>query len=111
MAVADVSELERTGMHRVVLEGEGEEILLIQGRRAVFAVANRCPHLSRELHLGKLLGPSTFECPGHGWRFDLTSGKVARRWWELRGRAGSGPRLRMHPVIVEGTTILVRRDR
>jgi nitrite reductase/ring-hydroxylating ferredoxin subunit len=60
------------------------------------AVDNNCPHNGGPLSKGRLIG-STVECPWHGWRWDVTSG---RNIWP-----GVDWRVPRVPVKVEGDAV------
>jgi 3-phenylpropionate/trans-cinnamate dioxygenase ferredoxin subunit len=48
-------------------------ILLIRVDREMFAIDNRCPHMSCPLQGGTQVDHS-IKCPCHSWTFDLRSG-------------------------------------
>jgi phenylpropionate dioxygenase-like ring-hydroxylating dioxygenase large terminal subunit len=56
---------------RVVVAGE-PIVLFRDGRGAVGALLDRCPHRGVALSLGQVLDDGTLECPFHGWRFDVS---------------------------------------
>lgn len=43
-----------------------------------FAVSNRCRHLFASLGEGEVAGDGCLECPWHGARFDVSTGKMVR---------------------------------
>jgi nitrite reductase/ring-hydroxylating ferredoxin subunit len=68
----------------------GREIAVFNVRGEFFALANRCPHESGPLCLGKIVGlaeadrpgqyrlsrPGEFiKCPWHGWEFEIRTGQ------------------------------------
>jgi nitrite reductase/ring-hydroxylating ferredoxin subunit len=53
------------------------DVLLAHTAEGVFAVDDRCPHMSAPLSLGRLEG-CVVACPLHEGRFDLASGEPAR---------------------------------
>lgn len=72
-----------------------------------FAVSNRCRHLLASLGDGHVADDGCLECPWHGARFDVKSGKMTRgpqgAFKPLAGavRATTGARsLKTHPVEV-----------
>lgn len=74
--VAGLDELGRDG--RLVVDVAGVAVLLVRiGEEAVAAVEDECPHLSRSLSDGRVSG-TTIQCPGHGYRWDLRTGRPAR---------------------------------
>lgn len=58
---------------RVVVEHEGEEILVFLHDGTFRAMANRCIHRDRELVKGVVLR-NKLVCPGHQWAFDVETG-------------------------------------
>jgi 3-phenylpropionate/trans-cinnamate dioxygenase ferredoxin component len=73
--LARISELPPGTMRRVTV---GElDILLANTERGVFAVDDRCPHMSAPLSIGELDG-CVVACPLHEGRFDLCSGDVVQ---------------------------------
>jgi nitrite reductase/ring-hydroxylating ferredoxin subunit/catechol 2,3-dioxygenase-like lactoylglutathione lyase family enzyme len=77
----------------------------------VFAVEDRCPHLGGPLSKGALSG-RLLTCPWHGWRVDVTTGRVdgqdglAARVCPLRIRDGDV----CAPVVEEGEAAGPRQD-
>ena len=55
---------------RVVLAGV-PIVLFRDGRGAVGALVDRCPHRGVALSLGRVAEDGCLECPFHGWRFDV----------------------------------------
>lgn len=43
-----------------------------------FATSNRCRHLAGSLGRGKVANDGTLECPLHGARYDVRSGRMTR---------------------------------
>lgn len=62
-----------TKRKRVVVEHDGEEILVYTHAGVVHAMANRCIHRDRELVKGVVLRDKLV-CPGHQWAFDIGTG-------------------------------------
>lgn len=52
-----------------------DEILVLNIRGEIFAIANRCSHMSKPLAGGRLMGHQ-FVCPFHSAHFDVRSGKA-----------------------------------
>ena len=71
--VADLSELPPGGMKQI--EVGDHEIALYNVAGEVFATANVCTHEEAYLSDGELFG-HVVECPLHGARFDVRTGKV-----------------------------------
>jgi len=86
-------------------EGRGTEVRLGSRRIAVYRVEGRlhaikdiCPHEGDALHrLPPKEGAAV--CAGHGWRFDLASGRCVR--------GDPGARVAVYPVKLEGETVMV----
>ena len=53
---------------------KGVSIILIKKDARIFALRNRCAHMSCTLAGGWLDG-YTLKCPCHEWKFDITSGE------------------------------------
>lgn len=64
----------------------------------LFALKDICPHQGDLLHRMPPMG-SEAVCIGHGWRFDLATGRCTRG--DPQARVAS------YPVRVEGETVLV----
>lgn len=71
-AVADLPE----GAARV-FEVDGVPLAAARSGAKVFVVENRCSHDDGPLGEGRVLG-AEIECPRHGARFDLASGRATR---------------------------------
>ena len=77
------------GARRIVIYRQGDEF---------FALKNICPHEGDFLHrLPASRGEAV--CVGHGWRFDLRTGRC------VRGDLNS--RVAVYPVRIEGDNVLV----
>jgi 3-phenylpropionate/trans-cinnamate dioxygenase ferredoxin subunit len=65
--------------HVAVVEGtrHGTIAVGISGGKP-FAVSNRCRHLFASLGEGRVVGDGCLECPWHGARYDVTTGKMLR---------------------------------
>jgi nitrite reductase/ring-hydroxylating ferredoxin subunit len=64
------------GTMRRVSDGD-LDILVVHTPAGIFAVDDRCPHMSAPLSLGELDG-CVVACPLHEGRFDLCSGEVVQ---------------------------------
>jgi nitrite reductase/ring-hydroxylating ferredoxin subunit len=71
--IARIEEIPKNGMKAFSLEGQ--EILLVNVQRKLYAVGNRCPHMGYPLYFGSLEG-KVLTCGFHSAKFDLTTGKV-----------------------------------
>jgi nitrite reductase/ring-hydroxylating ferredoxin subunit len=70
-----LAELPLGTMHRVTV---GElDLLLVNTAKGVFAIDDRCPHMSAPLSIGDL-DDCIIGCPLHEGRFDLVSGDTAQ---------------------------------
>lgn len=72
---ARLAELE-TGLPMAVTLPDGQRICLIKDGERVYAVADRCTHKDFALSGGDIVGPCILECPWHGARYDIRTGKV-----------------------------------
>ncbi len=100
--VVKVATLEEIPAGRAIIrEVDGQSLALARVGDAVYCIDNVCTHDGGPLGEGELLGTS-LECPRHGARFDITS-----------GRALSLPAVvpvKSYPVTVEGEAVLVELD-
>jgi len=71
--VLDESHLEPETINLVA--PKGVSILLIKKNERVYALRNRCAHMSCTLAGGGLDG-YTLQCPCHGWKYDITTGEL-----------------------------------
>jgi 3-phenylpropionate/trans-cinnamate dioxygenase ferredoxin component len=53
---------------------DGANFVVIRSGDGVFAYEDRCPHAFWPLSQG-ILTHSVLECPGHGWEFDIHTGR------------------------------------
>ena len=53
---------------------KGMSIILIKKQGQIYALRNRCAHMSCTLAGGRL-DNYTLQCPCHEWKFDITSGE------------------------------------
>jgi 3-phenylpropionate/trans-cinnamate dioxygenase ferredoxin subunit len=110
--VATVTELKDGTMKKIIVEGH--EFLLARVKDVYYCTDMYCPHLGGDLSLGTLSG-TVLTCPLHHSQFDISNGRVMR-WTDLSGailtvaKNQRLPRsLRIYPVRIEGTTILIKR--
>jgi nitrite reductase/ring-hydroxylating ferredoxin subunit len=95
--VADTQDIQPSQMKEV--EVNGEKICLANVEGKYYAIGNVCTHLGGPLAQGKLEGHEV-QCPWHGSRFDIRTGRVARP-----------PAIRSEPtyeIRVEDDNILVK---
>jgi glycine betaine catabolism B len=95
--VADTKDIQPSQMKEV--EVKGEKICLANVKGKYYAIGNVCTHLGGPLAQGKLEGYEV-QCPWHGSRFDIRTGRVARP-----------PAMRSEPtyeIKIENDNILVK---
>jgi glycine betaine catabolism B len=95
--VAEGKDIQPSTMKAV--EVNGEKICLANVEGKYYAIGNVCTHLGGPLAQGKLEGYEV-QCPWHGSRFDIRTGKVVRP-----------PAMRSEPtyeIKVEDDNILVK---
>ena len=71
-AVAEV-----TKRRKLIVEHDGEQIVVLAHAGELYALDNVCIHKQRELAKGVILG-NRIVCPGHQWSFDLATGWEAK---------------------------------
>jgi 3-phenylpropionate/trans-cinnamate dioxygenase ferredoxin subunit len=90
----------------------GQEILLANTERGIYAATNICPHMKGRLNKGTLKG-TIVTCPKHASRFDLRDGHVVRwtNWSGVMrtiGKVFRSPRpLKTYRTEVKGDRIMV----
>jgi nitrite reductase (NADH) small subunit len=58
----------------VRVESDGLNLLVIRSNGCLFAYLDKCPHAFWPLSQGTL-NNAVLECPGHGWEFDVQTGR------------------------------------
>jgi nitrite reductase/ring-hydroxylating ferredoxin subunit len=58
----------------VRVEENGANLVVIRSQGQIVAYQDRCPHAFWPLSEGALSG-NVLECPGHGWEFDIRTGR------------------------------------
>jgi 3-phenylpropionate/trans-cinnamate dioxygenase ferredoxin component len=103
MKVADTSEL--GGGKMKIVDVEGTDVLLANVGGSYYAINNTCTHLGGSLGEGKLEG-NVVQCPNHGSKFDVTSGKAVGKakvaFFKVMPKDETS-----YPVKVDGTSIMV----
>lgn len=94
--VARVEDIQPGQKRRFVVNGLAITLINLNGR--FFATQDACTHESASLTGGEIVD-GCLECPRHGARFDIATGAV-------RSLPATQP-LRVFPVKVEGTSLLV----
>ena len=97
--VAETKDIQPSKMMAVEVDGEKVCVANVEGK--YYAIGNVCTHMGGPLAEGKLEG-NVVQCPWHGSRFDITTGKVLRP-----------PAMREEPIyevkVEDNNTILVRK--
>ena len=73
--VANTKDIQPSRMKEVEVNSEKVCLANVEGK--YYAIGNVCTHLGGPLAQGKLEGYEV-QCPWHGSRFDITTGKVVR---------------------------------
>jgi len=112
LPVATVTDVKDGTMKKIMVEGH--VFLLARIKDVYYCTDAYCPHLGGDLSQGTLNG-KVLTCPLHHSQFDISNGRVMR-WTDLSGtiltvaKKQKPPRsLRIYPVKIEGTTILIKR--
>jgi nitrite reductase/ring-hydroxylating ferredoxin subunit len=97
--VAETKDIQPSKMIAVEVDGEKVCVANVEGK--YYAIGNVCTHMGGPLAEGKLEG-NIVQCPWHGSRFDITTGKVLRP-----------PAARGEPTyevkVEDNNTVLVRK--
>jgi 3-phenylpropionate/trans-cinnamate dioxygenase ferredoxin subunit len=70
--VLDETQLQEAAL--TVVSPNGVSIVLIRKGADIYAIRNRCAHMSCTLAGGRLDG-YTLQCPCHEWKFDISTGE------------------------------------
>lgn len=70
IAAVDVSE---NGMINVKIKGQ--PLILTKWQDTIYAISAYCPHAAADLNNGEIY-KGRVDCPEHGWRFDLKTGRT-----------------------------------
>jgi nitrite reductase/ring-hydroxylating ferredoxin subunit len=91
----------------------GKKILVINHESKIYAVANKCPHLSIPMKGGKITADGAIVCPLHRSSFDLCTGAV-KEWsvfppilGPLAGKVKAESPLPVFPTRIEDGSIWV----
>jgi nitrite reductase/ring-hydroxylating ferredoxin subunit len=96
--VAETKDIQPSKMKAAEVDGEKVCVANVEGK--YYAIGNVCTHLGGPLAEGKLEGYEV-QCPWHGSKFDIRSGKVTRP-----------PAMRSEPtyeIKVEDDSILAKK--
>ncbi len=85
----------RAAKEPLIFKHGRKQIVIIQGKDAVYACNNRCPHEGYPLKVGTLTEGCILTCNWHNWKFNLESGET------LVG----GDRLRRYPVTIKDSDV------
>jgi glycine betaine catabolism B len=96
--VAETKDIQPTKMKAVEIAGENICLINVEGK--YYAIGNVCTHKGGPLAEGTLEGYEV-ECPWHGSKFDIRTGKVTRP-------PANEPES-TYEVKVEGNDILIRK--
>jgi 3-phenylpropionate/trans-cinnamate dioxygenase ferredoxin component len=55
---------------------DGEPVCLVNMGGVIYALRDRCPHQEFPISAGAVMDDGTIECPLHGARFDVRTGRV-----------------------------------
>lgn len=72
---ARLAELE-VGLPLAVTLPDGQRVCLVRDGERVYAMVDSCPHKGFALSGGDLVSPCIIECPWHGARFDVRTGRA-----------------------------------
>jgi nitrite reductase/ring-hydroxylating ferredoxin subunit len=77
-------------------ETEAGDVALFNVEGELYAIDGECPHQSAALGMGRLSG-TIVTCPGHGLRYDVTTGRTQ----------GATPGVRSYPVDVRADGVYI----
>ena len=97
--VAETKDIQPTNMKTVEVAGEKICLANVEGKN--YAIGNICTHRGGPLADGTLEGYEV-ECPWHGSKFDIRTGKVTRP-------PAKTPEPTHEVKIVDGNDILIRK--
>jgi nitrite reductase/ring-hydroxylating ferredoxin subunit len=119
----DLSALRRDAVN-VCDVGEGVQVVVVPGREGLHVFREICPHMGGPLGEATVCKDATLECPWHGYRFSLETGRLVdnpneRIMTDLRRRApdcfepANTPRYALTPLAyqVVGERAYVQRRR
>ena len=104
--VAEISEIPEGKMKKVRIDYA--EILIVNVDGKYYALGNKCTHRRSDLSKGSLSG-RILTCPGHGFKFDVTTGAVAWAPYEVKLFRLVKPEP-IYEVKVEGKDVLLRKS-
>ena len=74
MSELTAADLAPGSMSLVQFDGEPYTVVNLAG--SYYAFSDTCTHLGCSLHEGRIVAHTQIQCPCHGARFDMTTGKV-----------------------------------
>jgi len=81
-----------------VVEAGDRRVALCNYNGTIYAIADECTHDRGPLDQGELIG-NEVECPRHGARFDITTGRATR--------LPAVRPVKTYPVVVQGDSIAI----
>jgi len=97
MSELSASDLAPGAIGVVQMDGEPYAVVNLDG--SYYAFSDTCTHLGCSLHEGKIVARTQIQCPCHGARFDMKTGRV------LGGPTQES--LKTAPVVVQDGMIVV----
>lgn len=97
--LCDISDVAEGKCNAFTVEGQRIAVYNING--SFYATQNHCTHKGAQLVKGEL-SDSVIECPQHGWKFDVTTGKCVA--------PSHGRKLKIFPVSIERTAVVVELE-
>ncbi len=72
-----LAEVDEGGILSIPVQEDNDqvEVGLVQVEGQIYAFRDICPHMAFPLSVGRVRG-KILECAGHGWEFDVTTGKT-----------------------------------
>jgi nitrite reductase/ring-hydroxylating ferredoxin subunit len=117
--VAKLSDIDEGKTHCVKIDGL--KVLMTKINGDVHAIENRCSHLGLSMEKGELKN-GVIECPWHGSRFDIATGKNVDWVNSIKGRAipewsrkiiglGKKPEpVKVFQTVVENDTVYIEQS-
>jgi 3-phenylpropionate/trans-cinnamate dioxygenase ferredoxin subunit len=98
----EVAKIDEVPMGKIkVVEADGRRIALCNYGGKIYAIADECTHDRGPLDQGELIGHEV-ECPRHGARFDIETGRATR--------LPAVRPVKTYPVVVNDSSIAVELE-